>query len=121
MVFETDFFEAFKPFDKTGDTWAEMKEMRFNRPTGNMDKHIARFKSLLTKTGMTDSIAVIDCFRETLPRGLQQKIIMLPNVPENLADWYKWAAKIYHGWQVWNRTITQSAGKSPAQKNENGS
>ena len=66
-VFETNFFEAFKPFDQTGDAWAEMKEMRFNGPTGNMDEHIAHFKSLLTKTGMMDSTAIIDCFRETLP------------------------------------------------------
>ena len=86
VVFETEFFEAFKPFDQTGDAWAEMKEMRFKRPTRNMDKHIARFKSLLTKTGMTDSTAVIDCFRETLPWGLQQKVVMLPNTPTNLAD-----------------------------------
>ena len=57
-----DFFEAFRPFDQTGDAWAEMKEMRFNGPTGNMDKHIACFKLLLTKTGMTDSTAIIDCF-----------------------------------------------------------
>ena len=86
VVFETNFFEAFKPFDQTGDTWAEIKEMRLNGPTGNMDEHIACFKSLLTKTGMTDSTAVIDCFRETLPWGLQQKIVMLPNTPTNLAD-----------------------------------
>ena len=119
VVFETNFFEAFKPFDQTGDAWAEMKEMRFNGPTGNMDEHIAHFISLLMKTGMTNSTAVINCFRETLPRGLQQKIIMLPNAPENLAEWYKWATKIHHRWQVWN-TITRSAGKSPAQRNKNG-
>ena len=100
----------------------EMKEMRFNGQTGNMDKHVARFKSLLTKTGMTDSTAVINCFRETLPGGLQQKIIMLSNVPENLADWYKWTRKIHHRWQVWNCTMTRltPAGKFPTQKNKNG-
>ena len=46
---------------------------------------------------------------------------MLPNMPTNLADWYKWATKIHHEWQVWNCTITRSVGKSPAQKNGNGS
>ena len=45
---------------------------------------------------------------------------MLQDVPTNLADWYKWATKIHHGWQVWNHTKTQSAGRSQAQKNENG-
>ena len=88
-----------------------------------MDEHVARFKSLLTKTGMTDSTALIDCFRETLPSGLQQKIILLPNAPKTLSDWYKWATKIHHGWQVWNHTLNQMttlAGKSPAQKNETG-
>ena len=87
-------FKAFKPIDETEDAWAKMKEMRFNGPTRNIDKHVAHFKSLLTKTRMMDSTAIINFFRETLPRGLQQKIIMLPNVPENLADWYKWATKI---------------------------
>ena len=106
MVFETNLFEVFKPSDKTGDAWAKMKELKFNEQTGNMDKHIAHFKLLLTKTGMTDSSALIDCFRETLPRGLQQKIILLPNVPENFADWYKWETKIHHGWQVWNHTLS---------------
>ena len=105
-VFETKFFEASKPFDQTGDAWVEMKEMGFNGPTGHMDEHIACFKSLLTKTGMTDSTAVINCFRETLPQGLQQKILMLPDAPTTLTDWYKWTAKIHHGWQVWNRMIT---------------
>ena len=121
-MFETDFFEAFKPFDETGDAWAEMKEMRFDGQTGNMDKYVVHFKSLLTKTRMTDSTAIIDCFRETPPRGLQQKIIMLPNMPKNLEDWYKWATKIHHEWQVWNCAINRStpAGKFPAQKNETG-
>ena len=37
VVFETDLFEAFKPFNETGDAWAEMNEMRFDGRTGNMD------------------------------------------------------------------------------------
>ena len=83
-VFETDLFEVFKPFDKTGDAWAEMKELKFDGQTGNMDEHVTHFKSLLAKTGMMDSITIIYFFRETLPRGLQQKIILLPNAPETL-------------------------------------
>ena len=75
MVFETDFFEAFKLFDQTGNAWAEMKEMRFNGPTGNMDEHVAHFKSLLTKTGMTDSTAIIDCFRETSLEGYNRRLL----------------------------------------------
>ena len=70
VVFETNFFEAFKPFNKTGYAWAKMKELKFDRRAGNMDEHIICFKSLLMITGMTESTAVIDCFRETLPKGL---------------------------------------------------
>ena len=72
-VFKTNLFEAFKPFDETGDAWAKMKEMRFNGWTGNMDEHVARFKSLLTKTGMTDFTAIINCFRETSPGDYNRK------------------------------------------------
>ena len=69
VVFETNFFEAFEPFDETGDAWAEMKELRFDGRTRNMDEHIACFKLLLTKTGLTDSTAVISCFKEPFPEG----------------------------------------------------
>ena len=82
------------------DVWAEMKELRFEGRTENMDKHVAHFKSLLAKTGMTELTAVIDCLREILSKGLQQKIILLPDLPETLNGWYKWATKIHHGWQV---------------------
>ena len=121
-VFEANFFEAFKPFDKSGDTWAEMCELKFNSKEGNMDKHIARFKSLLKKTGMAESTAVINSFRETLPKALQQRIILLLDAQETLNGWYKWVAKIHHGWQKWNCTMNRgmtmtTAGTSSAQKN----
>ena len=85
-VFEINFFEVFKPFNETDDAWAEMTELKFDGWTGHMDKHVAHFKSLLKKTGMMDLTAIIDCFRETLPRELQQKIILLLNMPKTLTD-----------------------------------
>ena len=93
-VFETNFFEAFKPFDESGDAWAEMCELKFNGKEGNMDEHITRFKTLLTKTGMAESTAVVDSFRETLPKALQQRIILLPDALETLNGWYKWVAEM---------------------------
>jgi len=41
----------------------------------SIDEHVAKFKILVSQTGLGDSAALVDFFRETLPTGLQRQIL----------------------------------------------
>ena len=42
---------------------------------GNIDKHVAKFKMLVTQSGLATSAAVMDLFREMLPTPLQKQVM----------------------------------------------
>jgi hypothetical protein len=50
-------------------------------------------------TGMKDSPALMDLYRETLPWGLQSPIIRSEHPPKSLEEWYTKATNFYVGHQ----------------------
>ena len=62
--------DSFSPFDAPGDALSEIRNMKMRQDT-SINEHVAKFKILVSQTGLTDSIGIADHFRETLPMGLQ--------------------------------------------------
>ena len=86
-LLETDFAAYDAPGDET------MKNLRYDTKT-LIEDHISKFRTLLTQSGMKESISVIDYFRQTLPINLQRKIMLLDNPPTTLDEWYKWTKQV---------------------------
>ena len=68
--------DAFEPYDSEGDALEEMKVLRIGDIP--IDKHIAKYKMLVTKAKLKDdNPVVIDLFRETLSMSLQRQLLTL--------------------------------------------
>ena len=83
----------FAAYNTPGDALETMKNLRYDNKT-SIEDHILRFRTLLTQSGMKESISVIDYFRQTLPINLQRKIMLLDNPPTTLDEWYKWTKQV---------------------------
>jgi Zinc knuckle len=66
---------------------------------GSIMEHNSRFQLLMFQTGMKDSLALMDLYRETLPWGLQSPIIRSEHPPKTLEEWYTKATNFYVGHQ----------------------
>jgi hypothetical protein len=53
----------------------------------------------MSQTGMKDSLALTDLYREMLPWGLQSPIIRSEHPPKTLEEWYTKATNFYIGYQ----------------------
>jgi len=89
--------ENFAPYDSKGDAFYALKRLRME-PGSSMDEHIGKFRILLRKSGLNDSLCIVDMFRETLIPAMQRKILLLdyPPLPvtTDLEGWYKSASKL---------------------------
>jgi Ty3 transposon capsid-like protein len=94
-----DFIEAlkrtFQPYDKLAEALEDMKKLRLS--DNSITEHNSRFRLLVSKTGMKDSLALTDLYRETLPWALQSPIIRSENPPKTLEEWYTKATNFYIG------------------------
>ena len=86
--------KSFLPYDAPGDALYAMKHLRLGE--GSMEEHLAKFKLLMSQSGLSDSAAVADLFRETLPLGLQRPISLSEKPPVTLEEWYD-KANTFHG------------------------
>ena len=68
-AFKESLIESFKQYDAPGDALDEMRTMRMGDIP--IDEHIAKFKILVTNSGLKKSAAVVNFFREMLPIPLQ--------------------------------------------------
>src|SRR5271155_5873457 len=94
--FEKSLNDMFAPYDAPGDALEKMKELRM-KIGESMDDHNAKFKMLVLESKLgTESAAVIDLYRETLPIPLQRRILTLEKPPKTLEDWYQWATTLDH-------------------------
>ena len=102
----------FSEYDAPGDTLNEMKMLRYD-PKTSIDDHISRFKGLMTRTGMKESLSIIDMFQETLPVNLQRKVMLLDVPPTKLEEWYKLASRVDNCYKKTQKML----GKIPAKTN----
>jgi hypothetical protein len=98
-----------------------MKKLRLG--DSSITEHNSRFRLLVSMTGMKDSPALTDLYRETLPWGLQSPIIRSEHPPKTLEEWYTKATNFYVGHQRAQRLFKKRDNKPvttpsapPAQK-----
>ena len=87
----------FKPFDGPGDALEEMKTLRM-ASSGNIDEHVAKFRMMVTKSGLMALAAVMDLFQETLPTPLQKQVMTCENPLTTLNQWYEKSTKFHSNW-----------------------
>jgi hypothetical protein len=73
----------------------QMKKLHLG--DGSITEHNSRFQLLVSQTGMKDSLALMDLYRETLPWGLQSLIIRSEHPPKTLEELYTKATNFYVG------------------------
>jgi hypothetical protein len=92
-----DFIEAlkktFQPYNELAEALKDMKKLRLG--DGSITEHNSKFRLLMSQTGMKDSPALMDFYRETLPWGLQSPIIRSKHPPKRLEEWYTKATNSY--------------------------
>jgi hypothetical protein len=96
-----EFVEAlkkmFQPYDKPAEALENMKKLCLG--DSSITEHNFRFRLLMSQTGMKDSLALTDLYREMLPWGLQSPIIRSEHPPKMLEEWYTKATNFYVGHQ----------------------
>ena len=103
-TFKAALEESFKPFDASGDALFEMRNLKMGQDA-SIDEHIAKFKILVSQTGLGDSAALADFFRETLLTGLQRQILISDTPPITLQQWYEQAACLHNNWRQMQRIL----------------
>jgi hypothetical protein len=79
----------------------------------SIDKHIAKFKMLVAELKInTTNPLTIKLFKETLPWGLTLQLMKLETPLKTIADWYEWAAELYHKHAKINRAVERTRGTS---------
>jgi hypothetical protein len=113
--------KTFQPYDELAEALEDMKKLRLG--DGSIMEHNSRFRLLVSQTGMKDSLALTDLYRETLPWGLQSPIIRSEHPPKTLEEWYTKATNFYVGHQRVQRLFkkrdnkpTNTTSALPAQK-----
>ena len=95
--------KSFSPYNAPGDALDTMKHLQMG--DGNFEQHLAMFKLLMSKSGLDESAAIIDLFRETLPHGLQRPILLSKNPPTTLQGWYNKANTFHGNWRKTQRML----------------
>jgi retrotransposon gag protein/zinc knuckle protein len=103
-AFRTALDDSFSPFDAPGDALSEMRNLKMGQDA-SIDEHVAKFKILVSQSGLGDSAALADFFRETLPTGLQRQILTSDPPPVTLAEWYDKAARYHNNWRRMQRIL----------------
>jgi Ty3 transposon capsid-like protein len=65
--------QTFQPYDKPAEGLEDIKKLRLT--DSSITEHNSKFRLLMSQTGIKDSPALTDLYRETLPWGLQSLII----------------------------------------------
>jgi hypothetical protein len=89
--------KTFQPYDKLAEALEDMKKLHLG--DSSIMEHNSKFHLLVSQTGMKDSPALTDLYRETLPWGLQSPIICSEHPPKTLEEWYTKATNFYVGHQ----------------------
>jgi Ty3 transposon capsid-like protein len=111
--------KTFQSYDEPAEALEDMKKLCLG--DSSITEHNSKFRLLVSQTGMKDSLALMDLYRETLPWGLQSPIIRSEHPPKTLEEWYTKATNFYVGHQRAQRLFRKRDNKPatsapPAQK-----
>ena len=97
--------KSFLPYDAPGDALDAMKHLQMGE--GSFEEHLAKFKLLVSQSGLDKSAVVADLFREMLPLGLQRPILLSEKPPVTLQEWYDKANTFYGNWRKTQQVLGQ--------------
>ena len=95
--------KSFLPYDAPGDALDAMKRLQMGE--GSFKEHLAKFKLLVSQSGLDESAVVADLFRETFPLGLQRPILLSKKPPVTLQEWYDKANTFHGNWRKTQRVL----------------
>ena len=95
--------KSFLPYDAPGDTLNVMKHLRMGE--GSFEEHLAKFKLLVSQSGLDESAVVADLFREMLPLGLQRPILLSEKPPVTLQECYDKVNTFHGNWRKTQRVL----------------
>ena len=98
--------KSFLPYDRPGDALKEIKQLKFSN-NKSIDEHVSKFKLLVAQSGLGQSMAVINLFRETLPYALQRTIITTEFLPTTLDGWFDKAIVFHNDWKKAQKYLGQ--------------
>lgn len=88
--FVNDFRNTFITTDDNADARRQLLDLK---QTGTADDYNNQFRSLVTRSGITDQNALSEMYQRGLTRGLLTKIYNRDKLPEKMEDWYKAASQ----------------------------
>ena len=103
--------KSFTPYDMPGDALDAMKHLQMGE--GSFEEHLAKFKLLMSQSGLDKSAAIVDLSRETLPHGLQRPILLSKNPPTMLQGWYNKANTFHRNWKKTQCMLGQGKASEP--------
>ena len=116
--FVDDLKKNFKPYDVQGEAINQIQGLR--QGTNSIEDHVARFKVLLTGTGVDEqSPAALDYFQRSIRTPLLRKIMDLAEPPTTLEKWYEWALKFDNNYHRLQRILHRGTTKKEEIKTEN--
>jgi hypothetical protein len=96
-VFVEALKKTFQPYNEPAEALEDIKKLHLG--DGSITEHNSKFRLLVSQTGMKDSSALTDLYRETLPWGLQSPIIRSEHPLKTLEEWYTKSTNFYVGHQ----------------------
>jgi Retrotransposon gag protein len=85
--------KTFQPYNEPAEALKDIKKLHLGN--GSITEHNSSFQLLVSQTGMKDSPALTDLYREMLHWGLQSPIIRSEHPPKTLEEWYTKATNFY--------------------------
>ena len=95
--------KSFSLYNMPGDALDAMKHLRMG--DRSFEEHLAKFKLLMSQSGLDKSAIIVDLFREMLPHRLQRPILLSKNPPTTLQGWYDKANTFHGNWKKTQRML----------------
>ncbi|THG93662.1 hypothetical protein EW145_g8316 [Phellinidium pouzarii] len=112
-----DFLNDFRNTFITTDDSADARRQLLNiKQTGTADDYNTQFRSLVTRSNISDKNALSEMYQQGLTRGLIQRIYARDKLPDTMEEWYQAASRadnLYRRLQALNATSTTTTSSTP--------
>ncbi|THG96065.1 hypothetical protein EW145_g7851 [Phellinidium pouzarii] len=111
--FLNDFRNTFITTDDSADARCQLLNIK---QTGTADDYNTQFRSLVTRSNISDKNALSEMYQQGLTRGLIQRIYARDKLPDTMEEWYQAASRadnLYRRLQALNTTGTTTTSSTP--------
>ncbi|THG95773.1 hypothetical protein EW145_g7898 [Phellinidium pouzarii] len=111
--FLNDFRNTFITTDDSADARCQLLNIK---QTGTADDYNTQFRSLVTRSNISDKNALSEMYQQGLTCGLIQRIYARDKLPDTMEEWYQaasWADNLYRRLQALNTTGTTTTSSAP--------